>query len=243
MARANYKYLSQDQVHAMLNAIEGRRDELDDYVRLHAFVFLGYYLGLRISEAALLKPEHFDLRNHIASIPTLKQSIKITHKCPACGRSFKLSSKRGGKKFTCSNCEEVSTIQKSSRTKEDAVPLIDLPQLEDSVWEYLGNHIASMGPKQVYLLEKNGRQCSRQELFTDFKRVLFITGLSSAYKPHALRHGRGQHVWSLTNDLKAVQAYLRHQSAGTASIYAHMKNIDEYAKRLNEAAIPGSIAR
>ncbi len=243
MVRKNYKYLTQEDVHAhILEGIERRRSELSNPERAHAFVFLGFYLGLRISEACLLKPEHFDLRDRIARIPTLKQGTKIPHECPYCGRHFKLSGKRSGKKYTCSNCGKVSPIKKVADGKIESVPLIALPPIEDAVWEYLEEYIGNMPKDQKYLLEHNGHQCDRHDLATEFKRSLFLGGLPSAYKPHALRHGRGQQLYTLTNDLKAVQAYLRHQSANTASIYAHMKNIDEYAKRLNEAAWSRSTA-
>ena len=243
MARKLQKYLTQDDVHATLKAIEQRTSDFDNADRARDFIFLGFYLGLRVSEACLLRREHLDSRDRIAAIPTLKQSKKLKHVCPKCGREFRLAERRGGKRWNCTNCDKVSTIAKPAKKSTGLVPLIELPFVEDFVWDYIGDLQEGMRKDQEYYLESRpGRPATRFELYNDFKRALFVAGLPSYLAPHSLRHGRGQHVWALTNDLKAVQACLRHQSAQTASIYAHLANVDTYLKRLNEGAWTGDRA-
>lgn len=228
------KFLTGDMVQQVLDAINAAPDGIIDRRRCHAFVFLGYYLGLRISEACLLERSH--VRSNPPLIPTLKQARKIKFQCPECRRTWRVAARRGGKSYTCPNCDHVSRLPVVD-IDDVQVPLVQLPFIEGHVREYLDRYLKTMPRDQDRLfLGNSGRPCTRLKLYQEFKQSMYLAGLPSEYAPHALRHGRGQHIWTLTSDLKAVQAFLRHSSANTASIYVHLSNMSEYQKRLDQAS-------
>lgn len=68
-----FKFVTAKQVDLLLNAIASDTDSVTRG-RDHAAIFCGFYLGLRVGEAAILEPRHFEhAHQNVIVIPTLKQ--------------------------------------------------------------------------------------------------------------------------------------------------------------------------
>lgn len=242
--RASTKYLTHADIKTVLDVLGEFDDE--DAVLAHAFIFLGFHMGMRISEALLLTRDNFsEMDRGVVTIPTLKQSKKISHRCSVCGRIYRLSARSIGKQYPCSKCFAAgnNTVETVVGTEADHAehtpPMLELPFVPDVVASYVRHYLKyAMRPEQQYLFERsNGRRISRNRMWTLFKWALGLARLSPRYKPHALRHGCAMWLKKLTDkDMKAVQKYLRHKSIVTTDIYDHMENAEEYRKRMDDAA-------
>jgi integrase len=71
-----FKFLTAKQVNAILEVI-WNDTECHQRERNHCAVFCGFYLGLRVGEAAILEPRHLQhIGQEVIMIPTLKQKKK-----------------------------------------------------------------------------------------------------------------------------------------------------------------------
>lgn len=232
-------YFNARQIGSLLHAVEAWDDE--DAVRAHAMIYLGYSLGCRIGELAILRREHFDgLSKGTVVIPTLKQTERITHKCTACGRSFRLAIRRAGHPFPCPDCLNVDHVTLPRGHHDKGIPCIQLPFIEKQTVGYIRNYLSKhMRPDQQWLFEgRDGDHVQPYYLWLDFKRALALAGMPDTYVPHALRHGRAMRVMRTSRgNMKLVQACLRHKSEHTTAQYTHLEDAEKYQEMLERDAL------
>ena len=119
-------------------------------------------------------------------------------------------------------------------SKERVVPLGG--RARDAVATYL----LSSRPRLVkprtgseLFISERGRGMSRKTLWSIVKKYAERAGLSSAVKPHLLRHSFATHLLGGGADLRAIQEMLGHASIGTTQIYTAVENsrlLDQHAK-------------
>lgn len=230
------KFLTLEQAEALLNGVAENRDVFRYPERAHAAIFCGYNLGLRISEICLLKRRHFKtLHQGFVALPTLKRSQKIRFQCPGCHKRFNLAARRGGKNWPCPECLTVTELPATHADRH--VPDVPIPFIEPDTAAYIESYVEGMRKDQEYLFERRPRvPCSRQDLWYDFRLAASLAGLPNVV-PHAMRHGRGQRVWTTTHDINTVQACLRHMNPQTSMIYTHMEKAEEGLRELSKSSI------
>jgi integrase len=239
--RKREKFLSSEDVEKLLaavlveNAPKSRRD--------HAAIFLGYYLGLRAGETAILERETFrDIEDGVVHVRTLKQGAKIPFHCRNCGKKTVVALNRAGKPWRCRKCDtmgEVSVLKlkdSGDRTPPEKEP----PMVEDHVVNYVRDYMQhAMRPDQRWLIEgRPGEHLSTVQLRNIFNTYLDKAGLPNIYSWHSLRHGRGVLLWEKFGDPVIVRDMLRQKSISSAEIYMHLSpaRAEELKKRLDSAA-------
>lgn len=218
--------LNQIQVSKILNAAEESKTKFNaNWLRDYTFIFLGYFLGLRIGEACLLTRHTFEdmMDLDCFHIPTLKNIERIPHQCTECKKKFRVRQNRIGEDFTCSKCQAKSPVIAPDRKLSQEIPEKDLPFVEDQTQQMILEYIESMRPDQEFLFEsKPGRHISRSYAARIFSTFAVAAGLSPKYSFHALRHGRGMFVYSTQKDLLSVAKSLRHKTLAMAQRYADL---------------------
>lgn len=217
--------LMPEQVQQILDTINASDVSHEIKRRDHALIYLASKLGLRCGEVVLLSREHFEeIAREIANIPTLKQTHRVAVTCPHCLKQSRVAERRIGRTAICYKCHGSFTIEAPRDYEYNGTePALKSPPLiEDDVIRYIQNYIAQMPAKNQYLFQsKRGSHLSIPQARAIFNFWLTESGLPSIYSFHALRHGRGAHVWEATKDLQAVREMLRQKSLGAAEKYIH----------------------
>jgi integrase len=217
-------FLTAEQVRQILNAVESDTDNTCK-ARDYCAIFLGYFFGLRVSEAAMLSRDTFrDIAKRMAYIRTLKQSERIQITCKSCSRRLRLALARAGKTFICPRCNAENQVPATRAVyagpPEKQPPIIE-PHVVQFVTDYMRN---SMRPDQQWFFEgcTKGVHISANQLGKIFAHYSMQSGLSPTYSWHALRHGRGVMLYESFENLVMVRDMLRQKSTKTAEIYAHI---------------------
>lgn len=194
--------------------------------RDHCAIYLGYYLGLRIGEAAILARDSFRMLSDdgTALIRTLKQTARIRHTCARCERSCRVSAGRIGQNHTCPRCGEVNPVRKPYGKEIDPTPPEKSPPVvERPVRNYILDYMTNvMRLGQDWFFEaQSPEHVSTRQLSRIFATYVHAAGLSLNYSWHALRHGRGMYLWTRFKDVLMVRDGLRQKSITSAEIYAH----------------------
>lgn len=233
--RDEEKFLTAEQFEALLKAVEEHGGVMR--FRDHALFFLAYYLGLRVGEVVLLRREHLHLDEGegTISIPTLKCQPKVACKCSECGRKVFLRLDRAGTQHRCS-CGAASTVpaaDKHAKPYTERTPAI----IERHVLDYLRQLESNLPPGQAWLFPseaRDGEHLSRRRAGWLFKYYARLASLPARMSFHALRHGRGAAVWSISQDRELVRKQLRHTSLNAGEFYVHLspERLKEYQDRL-----------
>lgn len=250
--------LSQEQFEATLQACEDSQKEFNEcWHRDYCAIYLGFMLGLRIGEVALLERTHFrDFTDggDTAFLPTLKQSTRIPYRCKGetkdekpCGRAVRLRWDMAGKEHTCSKCGTTGIVQKAKDTPVTGVVEKDPGFVEAATIKYVLDYLEhAMRADQKYLFESKFKGYHISEsflsrIFNTFAARAKIDGkpcISSKYSWHSLRHGRGVTMYSISQNLEAVREALRHKNLKTAEIYIGLdaELRQQYQKKLERRA-------
>jgi integrase len=241
-------FLLPEQVKTILRTIETSGEPEAIVGRDHAIVYLGFHLGLRVSEVGLLTRKAFrSLEDQeIAYIPTLKKAKRIPVACE-CGRRFRVSVMRIETVYPCPKCGAEIEIEGNSEDKvKHGVPELEIPVPEPKVREYIMKYLGGLPDGQDHLFVGRPHTATTPKvplLGNGAERIfgswVVESGLSPVYSFHALRHGRGVQLYDATKDLKFVQTCLRHESMRTSEIYVHLspENIEKFSGELNRRAI------
>lgn len=235
-------FLTKDQVFRILAAIEKDQKNNPNWKRDHCAIYLGFFMGLRISEAAMLSRDTFRfIENGQVFVKTLKQAPKVKLKCD-CGREWRVSSKKIGKTVRCKNCADHVAV-KAPRDVDQNPPEKQLPAVERQVLQYVKDYLETLPDDQEYMFCPRGdhhRHIAARTLHSVFITYASKAGLDKRYSWHALRHGRGVAIWSLGKNLKLVQNMLRHKSMMTSERYVHLdpkekgKMVDDLSEAYEE---------
>jgi integrase len=230
------KFLTPGQVVDLLTAVHGSAAR--EMRRDHAVIYLGFYLALRVGEAAMLSREQFrDLHRGIVYVRTLKSSPRAKVSC-SCGRRYTVSAARS--EYPCPRCGNVNPVKFKGK-QADLFPEKRLPFLEDSVQRYLRGYLDGLPKNQRWLFPGPGEDThlSESQVQRIFASYLGFAGLPLIYSYHALRHGRGMQLWDKYHDLVLIKDFLRHRSFSPAQWYAHIspERRKAYASDLDKESI------
>lgn len=103
------------------------------------------------------------------------------------------------------------------------------PEVAEAVKEYLrtrGGRLAGNTPLFVATGNRHGgRRLEARTISGLLKDALRASGINSPrITAHSLRHTAGTALFQITNNLYAVQKYMRHSNPATTEIYLHNKN-------------------
>jgi site-specific recombinase XerD len=235
-------YLTVAQLQTVLDEVQ-RQDKQDlkrDLARRdHAAIFLGFYLGLRVGEAAILEREslrHID--DGTIYVKTLKNIPRLRVTCAGCGRRCRVSVKRAGQQHLC-RCGKENLVH-APRNIDLEPPEKEPPVVEPFVLEYAAEYLATLPKGQRWLFEgQKGMHLSNQQLSRIFGHYVISAGLSNKYSWHSLRHGRGLLIWETFKDHVMLRDSLRQKSLSAAEFYMHLSPARraEYADKLAGKAV------
>ena len=138
-------------------------------------------------------------------------------------------------------------IQGKGHTEADTrKPLA--PEVASAIKEYLTTRGGRLAPNDPLFAatgnRSGGRRLEARTIGTMIKRELRAAGLDSGrITAHSLRHTAGTALFQLTNNLYAVQKYMRHADPATTEIYLHAeteKQEANFASRLYDLYHGGS---
>jgi len=215
------KFLTLDQVQQVLATIKEQNQT--KWRRDHCAVYLGFYFGLRVSEAAILERTCFRAIDDEVYLRTKKQSPRIKVNC-VCGRRWSAAVRRIGTEMACPNCVKLQMV-KGDKDKYDLNPPERSPvvverRVKDYVKDYLINH---MRPDQRWLIEGHKDQhISTRMLEQIFSHYSMAAGLDPVYSFHSLRHGRGVLVYERFQDPVMLRDMLPQKSLAATEFYMHL---------------------
>lgn len=214
------KFISLDQLRRILDEVQ--KQKRLEWRRDHAMIYLGFYLALRVGECCMVDRETFRYidQNEIR-IKTLKNAPRIRVHCPKCDRRWRVSVKRCGTDTECSRCGMTVSVPEQIGTVTDATPEKIPPVIETPVIEYIKNYMKRMPDDQefFFLGRYENEPIDVRTARKFFKEYCVAAGLSKNYSFHALRHGRGVHIWERFKDLVMVRDMLRQKSVTSAEWY------------------------
>lgn len=231
------KFLTVKQLRQILACIE--KMHKPRWERDYCGIYLGFYLGLRCSEAVLLNRDSF---RHLESgqilLRTKKQLPRVGMHC-SCGRRWRASVKSIGKQQLCPKCSDPVVVPEPKKKYSLDPPEKSLPSVETAVVQYIQKYMKhSMRANQHWFLEGGpGRRMSVPYLRKLFNFYLVKAGLPPEYSYHALRHGRGVQIWERFQDHAMVRDFLRQKSLGAAEFYIRISPArqDAFRKQLDKA--------
>jgi integrase len=262
------RFITQKELKLILDTIEGGKKTNGAWKRDHALIFFGFYLALRVGEAAMLNRRHFrDIKKDTVYVPTLKQSIKIPWACanPKCGLKLRLNSKRIGEEYSCPRCRKSGEVKLprsvSMKDLEDkSAPEKPLPFLESFVVRYIRDYLEHLdkilNPKSEWLFPSRGPNQARfdgvdthigeKQVLRIFGTYVIAAGLAKCYSFHSLRHGRCTMLCdAFKQDLVLVRDFARHKSTTTTQRYTRFspENSSAAIKVLDELGKKNSLNR
>lgn len=236
------KFLTLEQVRLLLDTVKA--DGQRKWKRDHCAIYLGYFLGLRISEACILERETFrHIGAHEARIRTSKSLPRVPVRCGPCGRRWRVSCTRIEQHAECPRCGELSKVHKPRNFKADSlIPPEKIPPIvETPVVKYVQRYMRdSMRPEQRWLLESHrGEHMSTRMLEQVFGHYVIQAGLDPEYSFHALRHGRGLTIYERFKDPVLLRDSLRQATLSAAEWYMNLspERQQEYLDVLDGIAI------
>lgn len=229
------KFLTLEDTRRLLACIEGSKHP--KWQRDHCAVYLGFFLALRVSEACRLSRESFrHIHDGEVHIRTSKSIPRMPVTCGNCGRRWRTTAKNIGKKVECSRCGHFIDVKAPVAALDLTPPEKQPPVLEHFVCEYIRHYLEfRMREDQDWLIEGHvGHKLKTRQLEKIFGHYAMRCGLGPRYSFHALRHGRGVHVYERFQDLNMVKGMLRQKSLTSAEIYVHMSPAkqEEYRRKL-----------
>lgn len=247
-------YLTVEQLQAVLDKVREAERDADGVKnpkkrarliarakRDHAAIFLGYYLALRVGEAAICERDslrHID--DGTIYVRTLKNLPRLPFVCEQCHRRTRVASGRIGQLHRCSACGHESHIEVPKRALDLNPPEKEPPVVERFVLEYAREYIRGLPADQRWLFEGHkGYHLSSQHLNRIFSTYTRGAGLSSKYSWHSLRHGRGLLIWETFKDHVMLRDSLRQKTVSAAEFYMHLspQRRQEYADKLEGRAV------
>jgi len=228
--------LTPEQVSHVLEKV--KKSKHKNARRDHCAIFLGYHLGLRAGEAAILERECFrQIEDGTVLIRTLKSVPRIAMNCGQCSRRSRVSAHKSGKTHYCTQCGHGTKVPE---TETDFVPPEKSPPVvETHALNYIRDYLEWLPRAQRWLFEgQPGYHLSTRMLNYIFGTYAKKAGLSAKSSWHALRHARGSFIWERFKDQVLVRDTLRQKSLSAAEIYMHMSQSkrDEYRRVLDDAA-------
>jgi len=216
------KFLTGEEVGRLLGAVE--REKKKKWKRDHCAIFLGYFLGLRCSEACILERNTFrGLDHQQVFIRTMKNMPRVSTSCGGCGRRWSVSVVRVGKPVNCPRCGVEVTVPTPRRAVDLNPPEKSPPVVETKVLEYVRTYLQEMRPDQRWLLESTpGEHISVPHMHRVFNYYVLAAQLDPAYSFHALRHGRGVRIYEKFEDFVMVRDMLRQKSISSTEWYMHL---------------------
>lgn len=240
-------YLEVEQFEQLLKAVENgpSKHKRRDYM----LIFLGFTMGLRISEAVCLTRATF--RNIKSGgnplIGRLKRASKIPCQCMACGRKWNAKLSRANTVMKCVNpaCNnQVKVFKPVGRKIVEGPQEVEMTTFHPTVRKKVLEYLEEIPEDQFFLFlgNRDKKTGQRKHLSSShaealFSRYVLLAGLNPRLSWHSLRHGHGRMMYSVTKgDLKAVQASLGHKSIQAAQIYAGMdrSRVEEINKDISE---------
>jgi site-specific recombinase XerD len=151
--------------------------------------------------------------------------------------------KRENFKWLDRNYADIPTLKQRKKPEDKGKPwppTVRIPGVETFVVEYLKNYMKTqMSDEQEYLFVTSSihKPISNNMVDRIFNTYAAKIKLSNVYSWHALRHGRGVHIWERFKDLLKVARMLRHKSLKSTEIYVHMSpsGREEFLSQLNES--------
>lgn len=224
------RFMSVGEVGLLLKTVETEKRPL--WRRDYAALMLGFYLGLRVSEAAAIERAWF---RHINSeevyVRRSKSVPRISFTCSKCNRKARVSATKINTEHQCGRCgakqRVVCTKEIDMRPPEKLAPVVERWVL-DHVKNYMSTY---MRGNQRWFFEGNYNDHTPLEdippicvsqLERIFSSYCKNAGLDSLYSWHALRHGRGVMIWERFHDLVMVRDMLGQKSLSSAEIYIQM---------------------
>ena len=217
------KFLTGEQVKTILDEVV--RENKKFMRRDHCAIFLGYYLGLRVAEAAMLERNTFrDIAEAVAHIRTLKQAARIVYTCRACLRRSRVAGTRAGTDFKCNKCGATGRVPEPRNPVSKLPPEKIPPTVERHVIDYIVKYMLNvMKPGQRWFFETGpDRHAGAETLRRAFVHYAMQAGLDPMYSWHALRHGRGVALWEKFQDPVIVRDMLRQLSINSTNQYLHL---------------------
>ena len=231
------KYLTQAQVKKVLKAI--KQSDQPKRERDHAAVYLGYFLGLRVSEACILERQSFrHIAEHQAYIRTSKSIPRIPAICQ-CGRRWRVSANKIRHRVPCPRCSRSVTVNAPAQPIDTNPPEKEPPVVETPVVNFIQEYMRSRSCGKRWLFEsKRGTHISTRQLNKIFGHYCIAAGLDPAYSFHALRHGRGLLIYERFKDPVMLRDMLRQKTLSAAEWYMHLspERQREYLAVLDDAS-------
>jgi len=216
-------YIRKDELSRILQVIE--RSNNPRWRRDYGIVYMGFYLALRAGEASILERKNFKhLDSGVIYVPTLKQNFNISFRCK-CGKKINVRWTKAGKQVVCRKCgEKIVVPQELADSIDRTPPEIPLPFIEASVKSEIRKYLESMRADQKWLFEGHtrGHHISIRHIQRIFGSYCMKAGLSNSVSFHALRHGRGSHIWSVSKDRFLLRQAMRHSSLEIGERYVHL---------------------
>lgn len=232
-------FLDTDQIEKILNAVKNGPAKPEKKKRDWMAIFLGFSLGLRVTETVILDRATFRDIHHPNGMPyvkTLKRSERILIVCPGCGVAVRVAASRDGQTWPCktARCDTAIPIKKpKSRYIQTGPPEIQSPVFGDLARKHTLEYLDWMPAKQMWLFVGGdmNKHMSSNHLEGVFAQYVSMAGLSPKYSWHSLRHGLGSFLWERTNDQKMVQSALRQKNFNSSERYMDL------SKRSKEKAL------
>jgi site-specific recombinase XerD len=223
-------FLSVEDVNKILLTIKQSDHPMKE--RDHCALFMGFYFGLRVSEAAIIERNCF---RHIDKgqiyVRRSKSVPRIAVECSGCKRKFNISAKKSGQEHDCVRCGRPMKVI-AKKTIDMTPPEKSVPVVETRVSEYIKEYMVKhVRPGQRWFFEGSYAQgtplediphIGTRQMANIFSHWVVAAGLSPIYSWHALRHARGMFLYERFNDLSMVQKMLGHKSIASTQIYVHM---------------------
>lgn len=113
-------------------------------------------------------------------------------------------------------------------SKERIVPVYDSLLVKIEEWLYIRHEYYIKDGDEGWLFpNRNGKQLTRQYIWSWVKEVCLMAGITKHVSPHTLRHCFATHLLSGGADLRTIQLFLGHTNISTTEIYTHVSDNDK----------------